>query len=281
MSAETEHILERLKQTKNVTNKRGKILKKQTRFLSHRERTEREKEKGELEGFLGQPPWAMKDVSQEGVATLRRRLHRLEDEAEEYYPPAVSGETKDKVWKYCEQLRSEWMEGMPTQEVMRRNPAGAVDMHTRWENRRHGDGFTNKEKIRMWKSGMRVVEPDNDEKDYTNIERFRPSGLSPDAAASFMMSGQIPGHFAQSALAKANWPENMPQFGTADSALKQAERNEIADGMVARGYVPASELEALKAEIKKMQEQMSASQIKIGKKRGRKPKAGTSVEIIP
>mgnify|MGYP001589631919 CR=1 FL=1 len=254
MSAEAEHILKRLNQTRNVTNKRGKIIQKETRILPYRERAEREKEKTDLKGFLSQPPWAMKDVSQEGLASLKRRLNRLEDEAEEYYPPTdLSGQTKDALYKQCEQWKAEWMEGMPTQEVMRRNPAGAVDMHMKWEKK-------TKNIIKKWKNGMRILEPENEDKDYTNIERFRPSGLSPETlAASFMANAQIPGNFAMSSLAKANWPLGDPKV---DTPLKHAERNEIAEEMITNGFVPVEQFEALKAEIKKMQEQISRKEVK-------------------
>lgn len=257
MQAETEHILERVKQTKNVTNHRGKITKRQTRILPHRERRERETEKKWIDDVLNQPPWAMKDVSGEGRAALVRRRNRLEDEAAEYYPPTdLTGSTRDALAKYAEELKSEWREGMPTAETMRRNPAGAVDMHMKWEAK-------NKEKIIQWKNCMRLLEPENEDKDFTNIERFRPSGLSPDAAASFMMGAQIPGHFAMTPLAKANWPENMPQYGTADTAMKQVERREMVEDMVERGLVEPEpdRIAALEETIKKLQAQLSTKAI--------------------
>jgi hypothetical protein len=130
---------------------------------------------------------------------------------------------------------------------MRRNPPGAVDMHMKWER-------GNKAKIIEWKNIKRMLEPTNDEKDYTNVEMLRSSGMSPETAASFMINGQIPGNFAMTPLAKANWPAGMPEHGTTDSPVKQAERNEVLEAMVADGAIKSSEIEEMRAALKQLQE---------------------------
>ncbi len=144
---------------------------------------------------------------------------------------------------------------MPTQEVMDRNPVGAVDMHTKWQDE-------NKSRIKTIKNVLRIIEPDNNEKDYTNIERFRTSGMTQDMAASFMMTGQLPGNFAMSPLAKANWPLGDPKI---DTPLKTAERIEVADDIIAKGYVPQSQHDELLAELKKLQEQVSLKNVDVDK----------------
>ena len=98
---------------------------------------------------------------------------------------------------------------------MRRNPPGAVDMHTKWEAQ-------NKARIIEWKNLKRALDPENEEKDYTNVEMLRTSGMSPETAASFMMNAQIPGNFGMTALAKSNCPAGMPENGTLYTPMKQA-----------------------------------------------------------
>ncbi len=250
-STETEQVMERLRQNHNVTDNRGRILAKQTRFLTFKERTARNDELKFISGTLNQPAWVNKGLTGETMKTLTKRRNHLEDDLKDNAPPEIESATRDALYIYQKDLEEKIAEGMPTQEVMDRNPVGAVDMHTKWEQ-------ANKARIRTWKNVCRLIEPDNDQKDYTNVERLRKSGLTPDMAASFMMTGQLPGNFAMSPLAKANWPLGEPKI---DTPLKTAERIEVADEIIAKGYVPESQHEELKAELKKLQEQVSLKDI--------------------
>ena len=254
MSAEIEELMGRLRQNRNVTDNRGRIIQKQTRFLTSKERTIRKDELKFINGTVNQPAWVNKGMTGETMKTLTNRRNHLEDDLRDNAPPEVSSDARDALYKYQHQLEEEISHGMPTGEVMRRNPVGATDMHTGWEN-------TNKTKIRTWKNVCRLIEPDNDQKDYTNVERLRKTGITQDMAATYMMNGQIPGNFAQTALSKANWPEGMPEYGTVDTALKQVERTEMAEEMVAKGFVPQSQYEELKAELKKLQQEVSLNNI--------------------
>lgn len=249
MSAEAENYLEKVKQTKNVTNARGKLVQAATRYLTHKERKNREEEKGWINGILSQEPWALKDLSAERRGDLVRRRNALEEQLETYGPPTdINGETKDAIYARAKELEADIKEGMPSAEVMRRNPPGAVDMHMRWEKAK-------KDKIIEWKNIRRLLEPDNDEKDYTNVEMLRSAGITRDMAASYMMEAQIPGHFAQTELAKANWPLGEPK---ADTVLKQAERQEIAEDMIAKGEAKPDDREELLAIIKDLQSKLDA-----------------------
>ena len=254
-SIETEHVMERLRQDRNVTDNRGRLLAKQTRFLTSKERTVRNDELHFINGVLNQPAWVNKGTTGETIKTLTKRRNHLEDDLRDNAPPEIESGTRDALYKYQKDLEEKIAEGMPTQEVMRRNPVGAVDMHTAWER-------GNKQRIKTWKNVCRLIEPDNDQKDYTNVERLRKSGLTPDMAASYMMTGQIPGNFAMTSLAKANWPLGEPKV---DTPLKTAERIEVADDIIAKGYVPESQYDELKAELKKLQEQVSLKNINIDK----------------
>jgi len=102
----------------------------------------------------------------------------------------------------------------------RRNPPGAVGHMLRTE---FNPVF--KDAILTVKRGLRALDPDNDDPDFTNMERFRPEGQG-DGASTFMADAQIPGVFAMSNAAKANWPLGE---ATVDTAVGQARQREERD----------------------------------------------------
>lgn len=257
MKADTEHFLKHVTKTRNQTGKRGKLIEKQTRFLTAKERKNRQGEKDWIDSILSQPPWVLKDMTQDRRADLTRRRNYLEEDLEDNSPPTdISPETKDALYKFQKELEERIRSGMPTAEAMRRNPPGAVDAHMRWEK-------TNKDQIITWKNVKRLLDPENEEKDYTNVETLRPSGLSPETiASSFMVNAQIPGVFGMTRLAKANWPESMPEHGTVDTPMKQAERRELVEEMVSTGVVPEDRVAQLEAEIKKLQQRLAEKEVR-------------------
>ena len=110
---------------------------------------------------------------------LRKQLRTLKDKLETQTPKPLGLDLLDTATRREKQLREQWMQGMPTQAEMRRNPAGAVGKHQDWEKR-------NKGKVREWKNIRRRlhVSGDNpghyDDPDISNIERFRPAGAGRD-----------------------------------------------------------------------------------------------------
>lgn len=216
---EVEHVTNLVRQTRNVTNAKGRLMQKATRLLRPKERKQREQEKAEIEGILTAPAWQTKDLTERGRSQLASRRRALEDDLEENSPPVVSGQTKDALRIRLTEIEDQIRGGMPTQEVMRRNPPGAVDMHDRWMKR------TKDMQIER-KNILKVLDPDNEDKDYCSVEMLRPSGITQDMAATYMLNAQIPGNFAMTPLAKANWPANMPEYGTVNSPMKQAEARE-------------------------------------------------------
>ena len=105
--------------------------------------------------------------------------------------------------------------GMLPRSHMRRNPAGALGHFQRVENSKPF-----KRAQRMVKRALWALDPDNTDPDHTNLEKYRAEGAG-EATASFMPGAQIPGSFAMSPQAKANWPLGEP---TDDTVLKQAKR---------------------------------------------------------
>ena len=126
---------------------------------------------------------------------------------------------KDTVAKLADEvLENVIRPALVPQEEMRRNPAGAVGKFLRTENSREIQ-----ESIQQWKRAKLALEPDSDDPDVANVEVYRPQLHVPGQAATFMAGAQIPGQFAMSAQAKANWPESLPAQGTVASPLAQAQ----------------------------------------------------------
>lgn len=101
---------------------------------------------------------------------MRQRLARKKKDLETQTPTEfVNPDQKDAAVRRIAQLEEHMTtDGMPTQEEMRRNPPGAVAKHVNWENR-------NKQNLLEWKYLKRRLEPENNDIDYTNFERYRPN----------------------------------------------------------------------------------------------------------
>lgn len=170
-------------------------------------------ERERLHGVANAPAWIAGANRGQAIKDLRRVDKML---AEQSSKP-VTDSRRDKVARLTKEAIEDYKAGMLPKSVMRRNPAGAVDQFLRKENSKQM-----KDAALTIKRAMRALEPDNDEPNYTNMERFRPEG-TPGEVASFMAEAQIPGNFAMSPQAKENWPLGEP---TADTVLKQAQRAE-------------------------------------------------------
>ncbi len=176
-----------------------------------------QEEQSELNRMINAPAW------QAGVnrGAASRRLRAITKTLNEQSPKPLDPIRKDKVHNLANQLLGEIKGQMLPQSTMRRNPPGAVD------NFRRGEGSPDtKSKILVWKRGMRALDPDNADTDYTNLEKYRNEGVNPDGTSTFMADAQIPGKFAMTPLAKENWPLGEP---TVDTAVKQVAKRELSE----------------------------------------------------
>jgi hypothetical protein len=107
--------------------------------------------------------------------------------------------------------------GLLPRAVMRRNPAGAVGHFRRTEGHP-----VFKRAVLTWKRALRALDPENPDPDHSNYERVRPEGAHPDGVATYMADAQIPGQFAMTPQAKANYPFPDPPT----SALAQVQSRE-------------------------------------------------------
>ncbi len=109
------------------------------------------------------------------------QLMRLRRSLENQTPKEVLGKAKDAMLKENKELLSSILDGMPSQEEMRKNPPGAVGKHRMWDKR-------TKEDVIRWKNNELRLNAGSEDPDICNLERHRPkkSSLSMDNA-------QIPG----------------------------------------------------------------------------------------
>jgi len=139
----------------------------------------------------------------------------------------LSGDAKDKVAALANEVLNDVIRpALLPREVMRRNPAGAVGEFLKRENSPYVQHA-----IQQWKRARLAVEAGNPDPDLANVEVYRPETIhATGGAATFMPGAQIPGNFAMTPQAKANWPLGDP---TADTALKQAQKRDRTPAQIA------------------------------------------------
>jgi len=135
---------------------------------------------------------------------------RTKRQLESQSPQPLTPKEKDTLHALEKKLRSKIVENMPTQEVMRKNPPGAVDWHMKWEKQK-------KKLIRMWKNVTIQLNPDNSDRDLSNIERFRPVGQLDHMRGD----AQIPGYISFGNIPDEDWPFEAPQT----TALAQVKKH--------------------------------------------------------
>lgn len=174
-----------------------------TNLLRYHQREQLQNDISQAESML---PSAKPTEKGEILAGIKRNKKQLDIHS----PSPLTAKEKDTLNALEKKLRTRITTNMPTQEVMRKNPAGAVDWHTKWEK-------SNKPLIRMWKNAVIQLNPDNSDRDLSNIERYRPSGVQD----RFRSDAQIPGVISYGNVADENWPLDPPQ----NTALAQAQKH--------------------------------------------------------
>lgn len=107
----------------------------------------------------------------EDKGEVAKQLRRVTASFETQRPkPPESGEEEGRMVARSRDLLNDILQGMPSQEEMRKAPPGAVDKHMKWEK-------TNKQKIAEWKN-LQLRLTHGTEPDAANLERHRPVGSS-------------------------------------------------------------------------------------------------------
>jgi hypothetical protein len=172
---------------------------------------QREDLRAEIDGMREMLP-QLKSAQDRG--SVAQRAKRLEASLQEQSPdPNLPGSAKDKLDKERKALEAEFTQGMLSQEEMRKNPAGSVGHHMKWEK-------ANKKNILRWKNINLMLEPDSNDPDLANIERLRPVG----ASDRVRLDAQIPGKMSYLNIPQENWDEAFEGKGPQNTALQQAQR---------------------------------------------------------
>lgn len=196
--AETEAVLSKLSKTENDSV--------DDRIRAHRvlPHSERERLNDELRSN-GTTLRHMKEYKEpSGSKEIKKRERAIKQKILRESPTEISGAAKDELANELDRLlQDEIVPKMLTKEVLRRNPPGAVADLIKGEM-----SPPYKRAVHKFRNIKRTIEPDNDDPDLTNLERYRPSQMT-DGNSTFMGDAQIPGHHAMSPQAKENFPESM------------------------------------------------------------------------
>lgn len=99
---------------------------------------------------------------------VQEQLRRMQVQLEAQAPKPYRSDEVDRAVKREEELRGLWLNGMLSQEEMRKSPAGAPDAHRAWEKRQKANIFE-------WQNIMRRLHVGTDDTEVCSIERFRPT----------------------------------------------------------------------------------------------------------
>lgn len=221
----------------------------------------------------------------EDKGILLTRKKRAEHQLSSQSPEPLTGAEKDKLNVLEKKLRARITTNMPTEEVMRKNPAGAVDWHQRWEK-------ANKHLVRMWKNAKIQLNPDSSDRDLANIERFRPSGQTD----RMRTDAQIPGLMSYGNVAEEDW--NQIFDAPKNTALEQAKKaytentaeedvNAALDAMdaeaevveVEKGYGPSGKLTL--EEYTALDTRLRAGREALAKKREAAKQLNDTLDSVP
>lgn len=115
-------------------------------------------------------------------------IRRIDRELEQKAPPELTPEQRDQAVKECRMIEERLVPMMPSDEEMRRNPAGVTGRHMRYERvAKARDRFPEGEIFR-WKNNQLALNRGDDDPDIANFERLRPLHNH-----GSMLGAQIPG----------------------------------------------------------------------------------------
>jgi hypothetical protein len=184
----------------SLLQQKAKTFERTAPYLKQSQIEEMSSEKDRLASTLRAPPHLRNAI--QDASTMMATLKRIERSLERDTPREYTGSDLDAAVKREAELKAMWLEGMPTQEEMRRNPPGALDKHMQWEAR-------HKQTIAEWKNIRRrlmasgAVESSASDRSVANIELHRPKGGAGELA---MDNAQIPRAVTYSGLGGRSVP---------------------------------------------------------------------------
>jgi hypothetical protein len=131
-----------------------------------------------LEGKLQNPLIQDKGQVQKQLVNARRLT-----DAQTPQPPADALE-EGRMVSRSKELLEKILDGMPSQEEMRKAPPGAVEKHRAWEKR-------NKPRILEWKNLQLRLTAGSGDRDAANLEKFRPTASTLNMDNAFIPGKQF------------------------------------------------------------------------------------------
>lgn len=180
----------------------------------------------ELEQDIKSSQAQLEDPRVQDKGGVRKRLADLKRQQVEQAPRELTdGAVKDRLNTRSQELLDQILPGMLSEEEMRKNPAGSVDKHMKWER-------ANKAKILEWKKIQCLLNAENGgnpstwDRDAANLERFRPSGPSD----RLRTDAQIGGHMSYGSVPEENWKDAFGSTHPDTSALNQTKKAHATKG---------------------------------------------------
>lgn len=172
-----------------------------------------------LERMAGQPA----EYAGTARGFAQRRLRQVRGIVDRHAPRKITDPSRAaRVHTLTKQVLTEVIvPRLLTRAESDRNPPGAVGYQLR-----HGEfSAPFKRAANVWKRGMLALDPgaNGGDPDFTNYARYQPQGVRADGVTSYMPGAQVPGHFAMSPLARANWPfDHEPESPLAQARAREA-----------------------------------------------------------
>lgn len=156
-----------------------------------------------------------RDIQDRGAITAH--LKRLDHEVETSSPPDLTGEERDQAVRECSEIEARLVPNMPSDEEMRRNPAGVTGRHMRYEKLAKSKKYFDEGDIFRWKNHQLALHKGDDDPDVANFERMRPLHNH-----GSMQGAQIPGTQYHGTTPTQAYREGHDRtFGTSAAALEE------------------------------------------------------------
>lgn len=180
---------------------------------------QRKQRQGEVEGIdrdLADPS-LKKSLMNPG--RLQQQNERQKKVLRDQSPPPLTPAQRDKIATINALALESAKEGMLSQEELRHKPVGAVDRQKAYDKAKKRDVLT-------WKRTQILLNPQSDNGDLCNLERFRP--LRP--TVDLLANADLPAVHTMSPQAKENWPLGEHGFTAKEQKELDAKGKIVKDG---------------------------------------------------
>ena len=124
----------------------------------------------------------------EDRGNLMGHIKRIDKQLEVQAPPDLTGEERDKAVRENAEIEARLVPLMPSDEEMRRNPAGVVGRHMKYDKASKDTTHFDEGDIFRWKDNQLALNKGDMDPDVANFERLRPLHNM-----GSMQGAQIPG----------------------------------------------------------------------------------------